>query len=142
MMANPWEKSKTRLTPQGFLKRTWICDLDEVDPNQEIEACDLFNPFMWQHVRGRQLNDRSFASSLAEGDVVRIVRQCGSDPWDFDLVVRAILPVGAGIVMGLRGAQTDMARVVDAEKTAAAQRRQAAMKNAESMMVVDGGELR
>ena len=141
-MTNPWSKSNTRLTAAGHRHRAWICELDVEDPNGEIEPAHLFNPFTWQAVRGRQLNDRTFASSLAVGDVVRIVRQCGPDPYDVDLVVRSVLPAGAGVVMGLRGAHTDMASICAAENNAAAARKQSAKEAAEKMMTIDGGELR
>jgi hypothetical protein len=130
-----WGKATIKLTESAYVKRAWVIDLDEhfKETGIEITPRDLFDPTLWANIRTRKLFDRGDnIASLAEGELCRVVRQEGPDPFDIDLVCVAALP--GGLVMGLRGSRTPWGKLVEAEKNAAAQRRQAAQAAAATLV--------
>jgi hypothetical protein len=121
-----WGKASIKLTEAAFVKRAWCIDLDEhfKETGIEITPRDLFDPTLFANVRTRKLFDRGDTlTSLSEGEICRVVRQEGPDPFDIDLVCVAALP--GGLVMQLRGARTPWAKLVEIEKQAAIKRRAA-----------------
>jgi hypothetical protein len=115
-----------KLTESAYVKRAWCIDLDEhfKETGIDITPGDLFDPTLFANVRTRKLFDRGdILTNLAEGEVCRVVRQEGPDPFDIDLVCVAALP--GGLVMRLRGSHTPWAKLVEIEKDAAIKRRAA-----------------
>jgi hypothetical protein len=134
-MAPSWKKPVVKLTEAAYVMRAWVIDLDEhfKETGIEITPCDLFDPTLFENVRTRKLFDRGDnVTSLREGEICRVVRQEGPDPFDIDLVCKAALP--GGLIMELRGARTPWGKLVEAEKNAAVQRRQAAQAAAATLM--------
>jgi hypothetical protein len=134
-MAPSWKKPVVKLTEAAYVKRAWVIDLDEhfKETGIEIEPRDIFDPSLWENIRTRKLFDRGDTlTSLSEGEICRVVRQDGKVPFDIDVVCVAALP--GGLIMELRGARTPWNKLVEAEKKAATQRRQAAQVAAATLM--------
>jgi len=121
-----WNKKTVKLTEASFVKRAWVIDLDAhfKETGVEITPRDLFDPTLWSNVRTRRLFDRGdVLTSLVEGEMARVVRHEGDDPFDIDLCCVAALP--GGLVMELRGARTPWNKLLEVEKQAVAKRREA-----------------
>jgi hypothetical protein len=121
-----WKKPTVKLTEAAFVKRAWVIDLDEhfKETGIEITPRDLFDPSLWANIRTRKLFDRGDnITSLAEGEVARVIRMESPDPFDIDLVCKAALP--GGLIMELRGARTPWSNLIEVEKQAAIKRREA-----------------
>jgi hypothetical protein len=130
-----WNKRTLKLAEASQVKRAWIIDLDAhfKETGIEITPRDLFEPSLWENIRTKRLFDRGDnVTSLREGEVCRVVRAEGPDPFDIDLVCVAALP--GGLVMRLRGSHTPWSKLVEAEKSATAQRRHAAQVAAATLM--------
>jgi hypothetical protein len=130
-----WGKPTIKLTESAYVKRAWVIDLDQhfKETGVEITPRDLFDSSLWSNIRTRKLFDRGdVMTSLSEGEICRVVRQEGDDPLDIDLQVKAALP--GGLIMELRGARTPWSKLVDVEKKAAVQRRQAAQEAAAAVV--------
>jgi hypothetical protein len=133
-MAPSWKKPIVKLTEAAFTKRAWLIDLDAhfKETGIDITPRDLFDPTLFENVRTKKLFDRGdILTSLSEGEIARVVKT-GPDGFDVDLVCVAALP--GGLVMELRGARTPWDKLVEAEKNASAQRRQAAQAAAATLM--------
>ena len=119
-----WNKKTVKLAEASYVKRAWVIDLDKhlEETGIEITPRDLFDPTLFCNVRTKKLFDRGDdVTSLREGEVCRVIRQEGPDPYDIDLCCVAALP--GGLVMELRGARTPWAKLLEVEKEAVAKRR-------------------
>src|SRR5262249_23262317 len=134
-MTPSWKKSVVKMTEASYVKRAWVIDLDEhlKETGISIEPADLFDPSLWQNIRTRKLFDRGDnIASLAEGEMARVIRTKGPDPFDIDLCCVAALP--GGLVMELRGARTPWRKLIEAEKQSVTKRRQAAQEAAATLV--------
>src|SRR5215831_2374811 len=127
MTTPSWKQPAIKMSEAAFLKRAWHIDLDDhfKETGVEITPRDLFDPSLWANIRTRKLFDRGDnISSLAEGEMCRVVRHEGPDPFDIDMVCVGALP--GGLVFELRGSRTPWNKLVEAETQSVIKRRQAA----------------